>query len=98
MAVPTTDLNSSPSVSVERFIIDLDDLDEAEARKWPDLLDVVKALVRPLRAALPDTRTNSRLRESWWRYSQGREVRQATKGMTSRPARDDRWDRESPRW
>jgi restriction-modification enzyme MmeI-like protein len=72
------DLNSSPTLSPERYIIDLDDLDEGGARAWPDLLRVVEARVRPQRAALPNTRANARLRDNWWKFSQGREVREVT--------------------
>lgn len=75
------DLNSIPDLTPNRFIIDLDGLNESEAKMWPELFALVARYVRPQRMALPDTAANRRLRERWWHFSQGREIREATRGL-----------------
>jgi hypothetical protein len=75
------DLNSLPDLTPARFIIDLDGLSEQEARQWPALFAVAERYVKPQRLALPDTRQNRRLRQNWWHYSQGRAIRDATRGL-----------------
>jgi len=73
------DLNSSPNLKPERFIIYFDDIDEEKKLdEWPSLKSIVEQYVRPQRLALPNKKSNARLRHEWWRYSQGREMRQAT--------------------
>ena len=75
------DLNSIPDLTPDRFIIDLDGLSEEEARKYPELFAILERYVRPQRLALPNTSANRRLRERWWHYSQGREIREATRHL-----------------
>jgi hypothetical protein len=76
------DLNSLPNLTPDRFIIDLDGLEEDEARKSPELFAIAERYVKPQRLALPNTPANRRLRETWWHFSQGREIREATRRYT----------------
>jgi len=75
------DLNSIPNLTPNRFIIDLDGLPEGEAKQYPALFAILERYVRPQRMALPNTPGNRRLRERWWHYSQGREMREATRNL-----------------
>jgi hypothetical protein len=75
------DLNSIPNLTPNRFIIDLDGLEKEQARRYPELFAILERYVRPQRLALPDTPGNRRLRERWWHYSQGREIREATRNL-----------------
>jgi hypothetical protein len=57
------DLNSSPTHSSSRFIIDFGDMSESDAKAWPELFAIVEAKVKPARAkARPDRR------DAWWLY------------------------------
>jgi hypothetical protein len=57
------ELNSLPEIGFSRFAIDMGDLDESEARKWPELMEVLERYVRPNRM----TKSGS-LKEFWWHY------------------------------
>jgi N-6 DNA Methylase len=43
------ELSESPTLGHSRFVIDFAQMPEAEARKWPDLFNVLEAKVRPYR-------------------------------------------------
>ena len=53
---------TNPDHAHRRFVIDFGDMREAEARRWPDLMDVLEKRV------LPERRRNSRerRRKLWW--------------------------------
>ena len=44
------ELNTSPTQSHHRFVIHFGEMDEAEARQWPDLMRIVEEKVKPERA------------------------------------------------
>jgi len=75
------ELNTVPTLSPERFIVDLDGLDEAAARQFPGLFQLLETHVKPQRQALPDTRQNRRLKAAWWHFSQGRQARASVAGL-----------------
>lgn len=54
--------NTSPTHMHHRFIIDFGDASEAEASEWPDLLNILRERVRPLRPA----------DSAWWQYERRR--------------------------
>jgi hypothetical protein len=45
------ELNSSPTQSPHRFVINFGTMSEAEAKRWPDLLAILAAKVKPERAS-----------------------------------------------
>jgi hypothetical protein len=76
-----SDLNTLPDLTPNRFIIDLDGLEEEAAKHWPELFAILERYVKPVRLALPETAANRRLRERWWHFSQGRAIREAMSGL-----------------
>jgi len=68
------EINSSPTHAHHRYVIDFGDMSEDEARRWPDLMDIVEHKVKPERLAQNDRYG----RECWWRFLRTRpEMRQA---------------------
>jgi hypothetical protein len=64
------ELNDTWNFEPVRYVIDLDSLDEVEARRlWPDLMKVVELRVRPERAVNTDTRA----RQFWWQFLRPRQ-------------------------
>jgi class 3 adenylate cyclase len=62
------EVNDSPTHAFHRYVIDFDDLDEAEAARWPELLEIVRAKVKPYR----DTVNRDAHRKRWWLYGERR--------------------------
>jgi hypothetical protein len=63
------EVNNDPRHAHHRYVIDLNDLSENEARElYPDLIAIVDAKVRPERAH--DKRLS--YRENWWRFAEKR--------------------------
>lgn len=60
------ELNDSPTQSHHRFVIHFGSMTEAEARRWPDLMQIAETRVRPERAGLKRTR----LAECWWQFAE----------------------------
>ncbi len=58
------ELNTSPTHANHRYVINFEQMSEAEARRWPALLDVVQRKVKPQRASVK--RDVHRIR--WWIY------------------------------
>jgi len=61
-------VNSSPNQTSNRYVIDFWDLSLAAAGEWPELLDLVRARVKPER----DKQSRKALRERWWQYAEKR--------------------------
>ncbi|MFC5947041.1 Eco57I restriction-modification methylase domain-containing protein [Pseudonocardia lutea] len=59
------DLNSSPSGSASRWVINFRDWSESEAQRFPDCYRQVRELVKPERALNNDRRR----REFWWQFT-----------------------------
>jgi hypothetical protein len=62
------DVNTSPSLTSERSVINFGTMDLAAARQWPELLELVEARVRPERMRTRDTADGKRLKELWWQF------------------------------
>jgi hypothetical protein len=75
------DINSNASIDANRYIIDLDDLSEEEARwEWPELLQIVESKVRPQREA----QNNPGWAKNWWRFAgSAAELRSFLSGLES---------------
>jgi hypothetical protein len=66
----------------DRFAIMLTDLTLDEADKYPDLLNIVRRKVKPLREELTDTPDGKRLKSAWWKYNRSRnEMRASLKNI-----------------
>jgi hypothetical protein len=59
------EFNSSPSQSASRFVIDFGERTVSEAQQWPELLSIVEARVRPVRAS----NKQRNYRENWWLHA-----------------------------
>ena len=62
------EVNSSPTHSHHRYVIDFFDKSEEESGQWPDLMQIVKDKVKPIR----DVQKRDALREKWWQYAEKR--------------------------
>jgi hypothetical protein len=72
------ELNNSPTQAFHRYAIDFNDMSEAEARGWPDLMDIVEAKVKPVRLPLK----REALVRRWWQYAEKRPgLRRAVFGL-----------------
>jgi len=60
------EVNDSPTHAHRRYAINFGQMSEEEARKWPDLMSIVEARVKPERLA-----QNREIRaRHWWRYGE----------------------------
>jgi hypothetical protein len=72
------ELNTSPRQSHRRWVIHFGEMDEAEARQWPDLMRIVEEKVKPERA----TKSQDLARWPWWRFWRLRgELENASRGL-----------------
>jgi hypothetical protein len=62
------EVNDTPTHVYHRFVIDFGAMTEEEARRWPDLLQIVRTRVKPDR----DVQKRDALRERWWQYAEKR--------------------------
>ncbi|MFV8753446.1 type IIL restriction-modification enzyme MmeI [Nannocystaceae bacterium ST9] len=62
------DINARPDQGFDRHVINFGDVDLDEARRWPDLLAIVEARVRPERERLKPNPDGVRLRQYWWQF------------------------------
>jgi hypothetical protein len=68
------EVNDSPTHEHQRYTINFADMSEDEARKWPDLMQIVEAKVKPERMQLKDNSSSRPRKEKWWlwgRYTPG---------------------------
>ena len=67
------ELNSSPRHAHHRYVINFGERSEDECRRrWPELMAIVEAKVRPERMALRDTADGQRLKKTWWQLARTR--------------------------
>jgi len=74
------EVNRNPDQSFDRYVISFDSMSLEEAEEWPDLIEIVRAKVKPERDRLknnPDARRRKRL---WWRF--GRETPALVKSIS----------------
>lgn len=62
------EVNSDPRHDFRRYVISFGSLSEAEARRWPDLMAIVKAKVQPQRSTMGGYGVADRRREHWWQF------------------------------
>lgn len=62
------ELNDSPELSYRRWVISFGDLSEAEARKWPDLMEIIERKVLPYRENV----NRDAHRKYWWHFGDKR--------------------------
>lgn len=58
------EVNESPTHAHHRYVINFEQMSEAEARGWPDLMEIVEAKVKPERLAQNDKGA----RWLWWQF------------------------------
>jgi hypothetical protein len=66
------EVNTSPTHSPHRFVINFDEMSEAEARRWPNLLAIVEGRVRPEREATLAkswSQDKEKRANKWWQFS-----------------------------
>jgi hypothetical protein len=72
------EINTSPTQSHHRWIIDFGDFTLPQAESWPDLLAIVREKVKPYR----DTVNRQAHRQRWWQYGDRRvELYRTLQGM-----------------
>ena len=62
------EINSSPTQMHHRYVINFAEMSEAEACQWPDLMEIVRAKVRPERVKLGGYSVAERRSERWWQF------------------------------
>ncbi|NRD45426.1 N-6 DNA methylase [Corallococcus exiguus] len=73
------ELNSDPSPELERHVINFGQMELAEAERWPDLLRVVRELVKPERDKVKDRGA----KQFWWQFIRPRpELYQALRPLS----------------
>jgi hypothetical protein len=66
------EVNTSPTHSHHRFVINLREMSETAARRWPDLMATVEERVRPEReASLRESQSQDKEKRAtkWWQFS-----------------------------
>jgi hypothetical protein len=63
---------NSPTQSARRYAINFGSMSEAEASRWPLLMDILRRKVLPERQALSDTPDAQRLKALWWLWARTR--------------------------
>jgi len=66
------ELLNDPQQRFRRYVIDLGDMSEEEARGWPDLYAILERKVKPTRSKLGSTVDAQRLKRYWWRWCRPR--------------------------
>jgi hypothetical protein len=60
------EVNDSPTHAHQRYVINFGDMNEAEARRWPDLMRLVEDRVKPARDGLK----RDAYRNRWWQFAE----------------------------
>ena len=62
------EVNTSPTQSHDRYVINFGQMSLEEAARWPDLLDIVRDKVKPER----DRNNRANYRNNWWQFGEAR--------------------------
>ncbi|MBK8257904.1 MAG: hypothetical protein IPK82_35215 [Polyangiaceae bacterium] len=62
------EVNTSPTHTHHRYVINFGEMTEEEARCWPDLMTIVEAKVKPERDQLADNPDGRRRKTYWWQW------------------------------
>jgi hypothetical protein len=79
-----SDLNSHPLQKPERFIIDLNDLNEDQLATYSELTEIIENKVKPVRLSLTNQSGAASLKKYWWRYGYNATELRAAKAPLSR--------------
>jgi hypothetical protein len=63
------EVNSNPTQSFERFVVNFGQRSLEQAAQWPDLLTIVRARVKPVRDQMADHGAGRQRRKFWWRFA-----------------------------
>lgn len=63
------ELNSSPTQSHHRYVINFGSMPLEEAEKWPDLLEIVRERVKPGREKAKDHGPGKHGKKYWWQHA-----------------------------
>ena len=75
------EVNTSPTHAHHRYVIDFGEMSESAARRWPDLMAILEAKVKPERST-KDARKYPRMVHEWWKFWNARqELRRAIAGL-----------------
>jgi hypothetical protein len=58
------DINTGPKIEISRYVIDFGEMPLDEAKKWPELLEILARNVRPYRMQAK----TKRIRDRWWLF------------------------------
>jgi hypothetical protein len=73
------EVNTSPSHAHSRYVINFGERNQPECRsRWPELMGIVEANVKPERMRLRNTPDGRRLKEAWWQFGRNRRELYAT--------------------
>ena len=62
------EVNTSPTQSHSRYVISFGSMELAEAERWPELLDIVRERVLPLRLKAKDHGPGAHGKKYWWQH------------------------------
>jgi SAM-dependent methyltransferase len=62
------EVNTSPTQSHHRYVINFGRMELQEAEQWPDLLQIVREKVKPERDRLRDNADGRRRKQYWWQF------------------------------
>ncbi len=72
------EINTSPTHSHSRYVIDFGEMTYEQAQQWPDLLSILEEKVKPYRMTIAEANG----RKYWWRFLRTRpRLREATNGL-----------------
>jgi len=75
------EVQTDPAQRHHRYIIQFDELDEAQARGWPDLWAILEERVKPFRAT-KDVKKYPRMVREWWKFwNNRRDLARAIQGL-----------------
>jgi hypothetical protein len=63
------EVNDTPNHTWDRYVIGFGERTLEQAEQWPDLMEVVRARVKPQRDALPDNSSARGRKQRWWQWS-----------------------------
>lgn len=77
------ELSDSPAQRPSRYVISFSELEEAEARSWPDVMRIVETKVKPYRSTLGGNRDADIRAKYWWRWGRFTPALYSRAGMLS---------------
>lgn len=62
------EVNTSPTQDFDRYVISFGQMELEEAKRWPDLLEIVRERVKPERDKLKNNPDGRRRKQFWWQF------------------------------